>query len=92
MKYKIFTVYDQKAKAHLPPFFLPEQGQAERIFMDSCNDPEHAFGKHPEDYTLIKIGYFDDDDAKLLPLDVPETIGTGIKYVNLEARQETTET
>lgn len=60
MKHKIFMVYDDKAKAYLPPFFLPEMGQATRAFADCVNDPGHQFGKHPEDYTLFCAGIFDD--------------------------------
>lgn len=80
MLFKIFTVYDQKAKAHLPPFFLPETGQAVRTFADTCNDENHQFGKHPEDYTLMKIGVYDDSTATIETYDVPEVLGTGIKY------------
>jgi len=60
MKFKIFSVYDDKAKAYLPPFFLPEVGMAVRAFKDCVNDPGHNFGKHPADYTLFQCGAFDD--------------------------------
>lgn len=59
MKFKCFTVYDDKAKAYLPPFFLPEIAQAVRTFGDCATDPKHEFGKHPEDYTLFQLGDFD---------------------------------
>lgn len=81
MYLKIFTVYDQKAKAYLPPFFLPEKGMAERTFSDCCNDEHHQFGKHPEDYTLIYAGEFSDETGELLPLVPAEVLGTGMKYV-----------
>lgn len=86
MKHNIFTVFDQKAKAHLPPFFLPEIGMAERTFADCCNDKEHQFGKHPEDYTLMRIGTFDDQTAYIKILEVPEVLGTGVKYVQSSSR------
>ena len=60
MNLGIFTVYDQKAKAYLPPFFLPEEDMAIRVFGDCCNDRDHQFGRHPEDYHLFGIGHFDD--------------------------------
>lgn len=60
MLLKVFTVYDVKAKAYLPPFFLPEMGMATRAFGDCVQDAKHMFGKHPADYTLFCVGTFDD--------------------------------
>lgn len=56
MMQKIFTIYDSKAHAYLPPFFLPEAGMAVRVFSDCVNDKSHQFSKHPGDYTLFQIG------------------------------------
>lgn len=58
-KLRMFAIFDSKAAAYLPPFFLPEIGQAHRLFGDCCRNPEHEFGKHPEDYTLFILGFFD---------------------------------
>lgn len=77
----MFTVYDQVAKAHLPPFVLPHEAQAERTFSDCVNDAKHQFGQHPADYTLLAIADFDEENGKVIPYDVPTTVGTGIKYV-----------
>lgn len=63
MLQKVFTIYDDKAKAYLPPFFLPEMGQAIRAFTDCVNDPTHMFGKHPSDYTLFCAGTFNDSSG-----------------------------
>lgn len=69
MKLRVFTVFDSKAAAYLPPFFMGEMGAATRAFKDCANDPSHAFGKHPEDYMLFCLGTFDDSTAlfELLP-------------------------
>ncbi len=64
MKLKIFTVYDTKALAYLPPFFLPNELMAKRVFGDMADDINHQFGKHPEDYSLYEMGDFDDGKAK----------------------------
>lgn len=63
MNLKVFTVYDDKAKAYLPPFFLPEIGMAVRTFSDCVNDASHAFGRHPEDYTLFVAGTFSQSEG-----------------------------
>jgi len=56
---KIFTVYDEKAEAYLPPFFLNTNGEAIRAITDCVNDLKHQFGKHPSDYTLFSLGTYD---------------------------------
>ncbi len=81
MNHRIFVVFDSKASAYLPPFFMPEAGQAVRVFSDMCNDSGHAFGKHPEDYTLFEIGTFDDRAGTLLMLKASITHGVGLAFL-----------
>lgn len=64
MELKIFTVYDSKTEAYMPPFFMQSTGQAMRSFEDTINhEKEHVFGKHPEDFTLFELGKFDDQTS-----------------------------
>lgn len=65
MIFKVFCVYDDKAKAYLPPFFLPEVSQAIRAFGDAAQDSTHDFCKHPEDYTLFQLGTFNSSSGVL---------------------------
>ncbi|AXL14819.1 nonstructural protein [Microviridae sp.] len=82
MKLTIFSIYDEKAQAFITPFALPQAGMAMRTFADCCNNPEHAFGKHPHDYTLFQIGEFDDETAAITPTKKP--LGNGVEFVALE--------
>jgi len=66
MKYGIFSVRDSVAQAFLPPFVLPQQGQAVRSFTQAINDPDHVWNKSPEDFNLHKLGVFDDDDGSII--------------------------
>lgn len=79
MKLKIFTVYDDKAKAYLPPFFLPEHGMARRVFGDCCNDAQHQFGKHPADYTLFYAGEFDQNSGQFVIEGTLHVVANGIE-------------
>lgn len=81
MKHKIFTIFDAKAKAYLPPFFLPEEAQAVRVFTDCVNDPKHAFSLHPADYTLFTLGAWADNTAQIITNETPISLGVGIEYV-----------
>lgn len=68
MKHSMFSVYDQKADAFLPPFVMHNDALAVRVFADCCNAKDHQFGKHPEDYALYNLGVFDDSDGSLDPV------------------------
>lgn len=74
-----FSVYDEKAKAFLPPFFLHNADIAKREFGFCVNDKNHAFGKAPHDYTLFSVGAFDDNTGILLGEKNP--IANGVEYV-----------
>lgn len=77
---KMFTVFDSKAEAYLPPFYLSTRGQAIRAFSDSANDPGHAFNKHPSDYTLFMIGEFDDQDCGIELLQAKASLGLALEF------------
>lgn len=81
MIHKIFSIYDEKARAFLPPFFMAAIGQAVRAFGDCVNSKDHQFGAHPGDYSLFEIGEFDDSKGKLLELDTRNNLGNGVMFV-----------
>lgn len=79
MKLHMFSIFDDKARAFLPPFFLPEIGLAVRSFGDGVNDPSHGFGRHPEDYTLFLVGSFDQASGIVAPEAAPRVICPGVQ-------------
>ncbi len=86
MLLKIFSIQDSKAAAHLPPFFMAKTDQAMRTFSDCVNDDKHAFGQHPEDYTLFEHGLFDCDTGNFTT-DKMHAIGNGTQFVHEKAQQ-----
>lgn len=84
MKVKMYTVYDQKAETHNSPLCYQTVGQALRAFTDAANDPNSAIAKHPEDYTLLEIGTFDDSRGTVEPHDKPHLIGSANQYITQE--------
>jgi len=74
----VFAVYDDKAKSFLPPFFLPNKAMALRTFGDCVNSAEHAFARHPADYSLFSFGSFDADAGKFLIDAHMELIANGV--------------
>lgn len=79
---QVFAVHDAKAEAFLEPFFAMTRGQAVRQFVDSVNNPQHGFAKHPEDYVLFHIGEYDVASGKLSSLERgPHPLGNGVEFL-----------
>ena len=76
----VFSVYDSKAEAYGRPFFLTSDGLAMRAFMEAVQSQEHDFAKWPADYTLFRIGSYDEHSGKLAGLDAFVSLGTGVEY------------
>jgi len=76
---KIFTVYDEKAEAFLPPFFLPAIGMATRSFSECVNSKDHQFGKYPHDYTLFHVGEWDELTCKF-EIKSNKSLGNGVEF------------
>lgn len=60
MKLGIYAVRDRAADAWLPPFFLPTDSMALREFEYCAKEPNHKFCQHKVDFSLYKLGEFDD--------------------------------
>lgn len=80
MKLNVYSIFDSKAKAYLPPFYLHTHGLAERAFGDCINSRDHQFSKNPADYTLFHLGTFEDDCA-LFDTFAPVSLGNGLEFV-----------
>lgn len=84
MKLNAYTVYDVAAGTYSRPWFAGSDGEANRGFKDICNDAEHPIGQHPEDYTLYRVGSFNERTGKMEGEQL-EKLLTGLQCVH-EAR------
>lgn len=78
MQQHIYSVYDQAAAAYLPPFTMHNDNMAKRIFIDTINQADHAFAKNPADYTLFRLGTFDDSTG--IVTSDQESLGNALTY------------
>lgn len=62
----IFTIYDNKAKAYLTPFFTRNIDTAIRDCKQIVNTTDHNFSIHAEDYSLFHIGEYDETSGKII--------------------------
>ncbi len=63
----IYSVWDSKADAYIQPFFATNDAVALRMFQTACRDQAHDFYMHAEDYSLFRLGTFDQQKGDLSP-------------------------
>lgn len=78
---KVFTIYDSKAETYLIPFYARANGEAIRTFINMAKDDTHPVGQNPEDYTLFRIGMFDQEKGIVAGLKAHEPLGKAIDYI-----------
>ena len=83
MKLNAYTIYDVASGIYMRPFFSQADGQAVRGFKDMATDATHEVGKHPEDYTLYRIGTFNDITGKMEGEEL-EKLSTGLECVSMD--------
>ena len=79
---KMFTVYDSKTEAYLPPIYHRSRGEALRAFSATCDMDDHQFHKYPGDFTFFEIGEFDDSNCTVDTYDGHVNLGKAIEFKN----------
>lgn len=80
MRWNVYTIFDTASGIYKRPFVAQADGEVLRVFGDMCCDADHEIGAHPEDYSLWRIGTFDDNKAKLVAEDL-ECLAQGVEMV-----------
>ncbi len=80
MNLNIYCIYDMAAVAYMRPFFAQSDGEALRSFTDISIDAEHPIGAHPEDYSLHRIGVYNDQNA-IITVQEKECLATALERV-----------
>lgn len=60
----MFAVFDNVAKMYMAPFIETTDGTAVRAVQDAMKG-DHPFAKHPDDYTLCRLGTYDEETGQL---------------------------
>ncbi len=84
MKLPAFSVYDEKAECFGHPFFVSAVGIATRYLSEWANTETSMVGKHPEDYTLYQVGYWNDAEATFETTTPSKFIAKASEYRNIE--------
>ena len=66
MKKVYYAVYDKTAEMFGTPFLEVKDGTAVRAVQDIViNSSDHAFAKHPKDFSLHRLGEYDDVSGEI---------------------------
>ncbi len=80
MKHNVYSIFDQASGLYSRPFFDGSDASATRMFSEIATDAEHPVGKHPEDYTLFRLGIFDDENGDLIT-EINSSLATALELV-----------
>lgn len=84
MRLCVVSVFDSAAQAFGRPVFVAAPGQALRSFQDEVNKGEGDLSKHPEDFTLYQLGWFDDNSGQF-DTDSPAVLMRGKDAITKES-------
>jgi len=82
MKTNIYSIFDTASGTYQKVITSRADGEIMREFQNLVDDEKHPVGMHPEDYSLIRLGTFDDLNGKLNN-EENSTLATGLEMVAL---------
>lgn len=77
---KLFCVHDSKAQVYLNPMTFRNAGEAMRAWETTCKDPKTQFSQYPNDFTLLELGSYNVDTAKITCHPNPIILGNGADF------------
>lgn len=80
MKVNIYSIYDKAIAGYMRPFFAQADQQAIRMFSDEAIRADGDMFAHCEDYSLHRIGSFDDSKGEITPQE-PKCLARGHEVV-----------
>lgn len=81
MKANLYTVYDSKVKAYLPPWIAPNHVTAFRNLELACRKPDAPFVQFPGDYHVFCLATWDEQTGTLAVHEVPESLGNMFQFL-----------
>lgn len=88
MKLEVMSVYDTKARAFLPPFFVPHVDVGLRSLASAANEPGHQLNRYAADFEIYHLGSWDDGTGVFDPKPQPFSYGRVIVLKEVSVRGE----
>ena len=81
MKVFMYSIFDRASGVYDRPFPSNSDQEATRGFTDLCMNDETMIGRHPDDFTLFRIGTWENNKGELFPSGAPEKVINGAEAV-----------
>lgn len=78
---KVFSVYDVKAEAYLPPWVAQTTAVALRRFEATAGEPNSDFARFAADYTIFEIGEWNEDNGSIVMYEAKHNLGTALQFL-----------
>ncbi len=66
MKVQCYGIFDQCSGIYEKPFFSITDDMVKREFQDIAMSADHPIAKHPEHYSLWRLGNFNNENGKIM--------------------------
>jgi hypothetical protein len=74
MRMNVYSVFDRASGVYDRPWCAHSDQAACRSFSDVACDADHPVGKHPDDFTLFRVGTWNDEKGELRASSVEKVI------------------
>lgn len=79
MNINIYSIFDSAVKAFTQPIFCQTDAAAVRLFQDQVNRKDGVISAHPDQFTLMRIGSWNDSKGEICSHE-PVSLGNGLQY------------
>jgi len=76
----VYAIYDIKSKFYSRPYYCINDGVAVRSFSQLANDPASELCRHPTDFTLFRLGTYNDELGSFHNEEPPENLGLAASF------------
>jgi hypothetical protein len=81
-KQELYSIQDKVAKVYNRPMPIVNLGKAMQVFAQMVNDENDSdIKKWPEQFNLVKLGFYEEETGKIESLVTPEIIANGLDVV-----------
>lgn len=84
----IYSVHDRESETFIKPFGMETDRDAKEGFKVVVNDEKTNYHKYPDDFSLVKLGSFDQRTGQLLILEDRQTICWAKDLVILDNKEK----
>ena len=80
MKVQLYAIFDTCSGIYEKPFFHTADDSVKREFQDVCMEEKHPISRHPEHYSVWRLGIFDNTTGSVVD-EANECLWTAVEAI-----------